>query len=245
MVHVQIASFDGPLDLLLQLISKAKIDIKDIFVSEITDQYLQIVHSMETLDLENVSDFLTMAATLLQIKSRSLLPKPEEDIEIEEEKQRLIQNLYEYRRLKDAAEELNAMASRAESNYYRLPDEYVSTENEVVLDKVSVDELLTVLVELLAEKDAKAEESISPSTVVRPINIPLNKAIADLRTKLSRKKRILFRELFKSWKQRYEIIVYFLGMLELIANGEISALQESAFDEIVLVWREKAEEKNS
>ena len=233
MVHVQIAAYDGPLDLLLQLIAKAKIDIKDIFVSEITEQYLDVVRSMEVLDLESASDFLTMAATLLQIKSRSLLPRPEEDVDVEAEKQRLIQNLYEYQRLKQAAQELEPLALMAENNYYKLPDEYVFSEGEVVLESVPTDALVNLLEELLKERDFR-ETVRQPMEVVRTINIPLEDTIRSFRERIKKGKSILFRDLLSPARTKGEIIVGFLAILELISAGEICARQKEAFGDIVL-----------
>ncbi|MFR6571835.1 MAG: segregation and condensation protein A [Christensenellales bacterium] len=104
----KLESFEGPLDLLLHLIAKAQVDIKDIFVSEITDQYLAYLEQMEQLDMEQASEFLTMAATLLNIKSRSLLPKPEAPEE-EDPEALLILQLEEYKKIKQASLVLQEM----------------------------------------------------------------------------------------------------------------------------------------
>ena len=104
-LEFKLKDFDGPLDLLLTLIGKAQIDIRDIFISEITDQYLEIVHKAKDLNMDEASDFLVMAATLLEIKSRSMLPKPPPPEEGEEDpEEALIRRLEEYKRFKETAE---------------------------------------------------------------------------------------------------------------------------------------------
>ena len=120
--EVKLNNFDGPLDLLLQLISKAKIEIKDIFVSEITDQYLRYLAETDMDDLENSSEFLEMAATLLYIKSRALLPRIKEESD-EDPEGELIARLEEYRRYREAAEEMRFLESAARDIYYKLPEE--------------------------------------------------------------------------------------------------------------------------
>ena len=118
----KLESFEGPLDLLLHLIAKAQVDIKDIFVSEITDQYLAYLEQMEQLDMEQASEFLTMAATLLNIKSRSLLPKPETPEEDDPEALLILQ-LEEYKKIKQASLVLQEMEKSAAKSYFKLPEE--------------------------------------------------------------------------------------------------------------------------
>ena len=121
-------NFDGPLDLLLHLIRRAKISIQEIFVSEITEQYLAYLQQSDMQDLEGASEFLEMAATLLYIKSRALLPRrpAEEDEEVSEEDQ-LVQRLTEYKRYREAAEQFGKMEARGRAYFYKLPEEIVDT----------------------------------------------------------------------------------------------------------------------
>ena len=117
--------FDGPLDLLLFLIGKAKIDIKDIFVSQVTDQYIESVREAESLDMEDASAFIAMAATLIEIKSRALLPRPEpDDSEEEDPEAALIRQLEEYQRFKQASEDMRLLEEAANRMFRKLPEEF-------------------------------------------------------------------------------------------------------------------------
>ena len=233
MYRVQTSAFEGPLDLLLQLISKAKIDIKDIFISEITEQYLAVVSAMDQVDLDAASEFLSMAATLLYIKSRSLLPKQVVEPDVEEEKQRLIQNLYEYRRLKEAAETMAALETGALEHYYKLPDEYMYTENEVVLEGLRVEDLYAGFLEILRERELRTAAP-PPVAMVRHRAMPVVQKVGEIRRRLRREGNLLFTELFPPEAEKDEIIASFLALLELISAGEIRAVQEGSFGQIVI-----------
>lgn len=126
MYYVSLKQFEGPLDLLLHLITRAKVDIKDIFVSEITEQYLASMGSVDELDMDTASEFLTMAATLLEIKSRALLPRPPEPTEDGEEtpEQTLIRRLEEYKLYKESAGRMKEFEQAAMQVFSKLPEEY-------------------------------------------------------------------------------------------------------------------------
>ena len=123
---VQLKDFEGPLDLLLHLIGRAKVRIEDIFVSEITEQYLASVQDLSGLDMDAASEFLQMAATLMEIKSRALLPKPPKDEE-EDPKEELLRRLEEYRQIKEASKALRIYEAEAAEMVARLPMEIVTT----------------------------------------------------------------------------------------------------------------------
>ena len=123
---VSLKQFDGPLDLLLTLISTAKIDIQDIFVSEITEQYLESMRLIDELDMDTASEFLQMAATLLEIKSRAMLPKPpkpEDPNELSPE-EALIRQLTEYKLFKEASEKMHVLEEEARALLTKMPEEY-------------------------------------------------------------------------------------------------------------------------
>jgi segregation and condensation protein A len=244
MYQVQISAFEGPLDLLLQLISKAKIDIKDIFVSEITEQYLSVISAMEQVDLDAASEFLSMAATLLYIKSRSLLPKQVVEPDVEEEKQRLIQNLYEYRRLKEAAETMAALESGALEHYYKLPDEYMYTENEVVLEGLRVEDLYAGFLEILKERDLR-QQAPKPMALAQHRAMPVVQKVGEIRQRLRREGSLLFTELFPPEAEKDEIIASFLALLELISAGEVHAAQKGNFGEIVIGLNKREKGKSA
>ena len=132
-VHIRLKQFDGPLDLLLHLIGKAKIDLKDIFVSEITEQYIEAVHSAPDFDMDEASEFVAMAALLLEIKSRSLLPKPPKEDE-EDPEQLLLQRLIAYKQFKETAQRMAEFEKNAREVFGKLPEEYPLPPPEIEID---------------------------------------------------------------------------------------------------------------
>ena len=137
----KLKDFDGPLDLLLTLIGKAQIDIRDIFVSEITDQYLEIVRNAPDLNMDEASDFLVMAATLLEIKSRSMLPRIVENPEEEDPETELIRRLEEYKRFKETAGSMKEFEEAARHVFTKLPEEYPLPPQEIELTGLTLEGL--------------------------------------------------------------------------------------------------------
>lgn len=233
----KLESFEGPLDLLLHLIAKAQVDIKDIFVSEITDQYLAYLEQMEQLDMEQASEFLTMAATLLNIKSRSLLPKPEAPEEDDPEALLILQ-LEEYKKIKQASLVLQEMEKSAAKSYYKLPEEYAFQQDPLNLDGVSVETLFDALQELL--KNNEQSQSAPPRVnVIRTEQFTVRGKIAFLRGLLRQSGRMKFCDLFPPHASRNEIIATFLALLEMISAGEAGASQSERYGEIEVLYREK------
>jgi len=155
----QLKDFDGPLDLLLTLIGKAQIDIREIFVSDITEQYLQIVRNAPDLDMDEASDFLVMAATLVEIKSRAMLPKPPEPAEGEEDPEaELIRRLEEYKRYKESAESLRDFETAAKRIFTKLPEEYPLPPPKVELTGLTLEGLVQAFARIWARKPEAAEE---------------------------------------------------------------------------------------
>ena len=143
-LQLKLSQFEGPLDLLLHLLERDKIDIKDIFVSDITEQYLNYVADLSQLDMENASEFLTVAAHLLEIKSRSLLPKPVPLEEGEEDpEQALIRRLTEYKLYKEAGEKLHDMEEENLKAYYKLPEE-MHLQERIELEDMKLDALIRI-----------------------------------------------------------------------------------------------------
>lgn len=239
--EVKLQGFEGPLDLLLHLISKAKVDIKDIFVSEITEQYLEYIRAMEEMDMEVTSEFLTMAATLLYIKSKSLLPaiQPEEDGEEEDEEALLIARLQEYQRIKKVSDTLSVMAEGAAKNYYKLPEDYIFDDGPLNLNGIGVEDLFTMLSEMIAERE-QAQEPAQPMKVVRTEKFTVREKISKIRRTLALKKRTSFAELFEEDATKLEIIVTFLALLELISSEQAVIEQDQTYGEILIFAREPA-----
>ena len=232
---VSLSQFEGPLDLLLHLISKAKVDIKDIFVSQITEQYLASLEGIDELDMDVASEFLTMAATLLEIKSRALLPRtpaPEEEGE-ETPEQALIRRLEEYKLYKESAGQMKEFEKAAFQVFSKLPEEYPLPPQPIELTGLSIDGLVRALERIIA-RQTQAED---PGRVFRAITrdkFTIEQCVFNLTSRL-RKGPVLFTDMLSSHVTRDEIVSYFMAMLELLKMGRLHAQQETAFDDILIL----------
>lgn len=232
---VSLSQFEGPLDLLLHLISKAKVDIKDIFVSQITEQYLASLEGIDELDMDVASEFLTMAATLLEIKSRALLPRPPAPEEEGEEtpEQALIRRLEEYKLYKESAGQMKEFEKAAFQVFSKLPEEYPLPPQPIELTGLSIDGLVRALERIIA-RQTQAED---PGRVFRAITrdkFTIEQCVFNLTSRL-RKGPVLFTDMLSSHVTRDEIVSYFMAMLELLKMGRLHAQQETAFDDILIL----------
>ena len=232
---VSLSQFEGPLDLLLHLISKAKVDIKDIFVSEITEQYLASLEGIDELNMDTASEFLTMAATLLEIKSRALLPRPpkDEDEDGESPEQALIRRLEEYKLYKESAGRMKEFEKTAMQVFSKLPEEYPLPPQPVELTGLSLDGLVRALERIIARQTQQAD----PGRVFRSITrdkFTIEQCVFNLTTRL-RKGPVLFTDMLSQQVTRDEIVSYFMAMLELLKLGKLHAQQENAFDDILIL----------
>ena len=235
--EVHLNQFDGPLDLLLHLIEKAEVDIKDIFISEITAQYIDYMSNIEELDMDTASEFLTMAATLLYIKSRQLLPRPPKDEQEEEDpEQVLIRQLREYKAFKQAGEERLALYESARGAFTRLPEELALGPQEFSLSGATLDQLYEAFFTLLHTE--REEAPINPLHRVRQDAYTVRSQLAIIRGKLREHKELAFIELFSQRAEKMELIVTFMALLEMIARGEIELHQKTPFTPIRLQMRE-------
>lgn len=230
--------FDGPLDLLLTLIGKAKIDIRDIFVSEITDQYLDIVRNAGDLDMDEASDFLLMAATLLEIKSRALLPE-EKDPEAEEEdpEQELIRRLEEYKKFRETAESMKEFEKAAREIMTKFPEEYPLPPQEYELTGLTLEGLTEAFRRIWARKPEKDDNPETNHYAARGIHrdvYTVEECMAALLNGIRHRKRMRFSEVFTDAPTRDEVLTLFLAMLELMKLGEVYARQASPCEEIEL-----------
>lgn len=232
---VSLKQFEGPLDLLLHLISKAKVDIKDIFVSEITEQYLASMKNVDELDMDVASEFLTMAATLLEIKSRALLPrppKPEEEGE-ESPEQALIRRLEEYKLYKESAGRMKEFERAAMQAFSKLPEEYPLPPQPVELTGLSLSGLVRALERILARQTQEDD----PGRVIRSITrdqFTIEQCVFNLTARL-KKGPVLFTDMLSAQVTRNEIVSYFMAMLELLKLGRLHAQQEHAYDDILIL----------
>lgn len=232
--EVHLKEFDGPLDLLLHLIEQAKVDIKDIFVSEITNRYLSLMEELDELDMDTASEFLTMAATLVYIKSRSLLPKPPKETEEEEDPEEvLVRQLKEYKLFKLASERLNELGEGMKGVFSRIPEEFALPPQEYELGAATAQELFSAFMEVINREEA--EERIPElAKKVDADKYTVRIQLKKLRSCLKEKKTVTFDELFEETSAKMEKIVTFMALLEMIARQEISLKQSAPYGRITI-----------
>ena len=241
-IPVKLPVFEGPLDLLLHLIDKNKIDIYDIPIVEITNQYMEYIEAMEKADLNIMSEFRVMAATLLDIKCRMLLPK-EEDGEGEEEdpRQELVEQLLEYKMYKYMSYELKDRQIDGEQTFCKsptIPEEVLDYVEPVDLDKLLEDLTLAKLGHVFRDVMKRQADKIDP---VRSKFGKLEKEEVTLPDKLDyvseyarEHKKFSFRELLARQSSRIQIVVTFLAVLQLMKEGTIFIEQTQPFDDIMI-----------
>lgn len=246
----QLKDFDGPLDLLLTLITKAQVDIRDIFVSEITDQYIEMVRNAPDLDMDEATDFLVMAATLLEIKSRAMLPKPpkvEEDEEDPEEA--LIRQLEEYKRFKETAGAMKQFEEAARHLFTKLPEEYPLPPQEIELVGLTTQGLVEAFMRIWARKPSSEDENEVNHYAPRDIHRDehsVQECMLTILQGLRKKKRLRFEEAFSEAPTREEVVTLFLALLELLKLGETHIEQDETYGEIILLpGRRKTEDEVS
>lgn len=234
--RVSLKDFEGPLDLLLTLIGKAKIDIKDIFVSQITEQYLSYMDGLNELDMDSASEFLAMAATLLEIKSRAMLPRPQPAAEGEETpEEELVRRLEEYKAIKEACARMHDLESAARAMLTKLPEEYPLPPKVYELTGLSLDGLTRALRSLL-DRVERDEESRGAPAERRIRRDDFNVAACQYRIqKRLRRGPVAFFDLFSPRASRTEIISVFLALLELIKLSRATVYQQSLFSDIVIM----------
>ena len=231
--RVSLSQFEGPLDLLLHLIEKAEVNIEDIFVSEITAQYLSYMDDLSDLDMDRASSFLTVAAQLLLIKSRSLLPRPPaEDEEEEDPKEQLLRQLREYKAFKTASEELHERFEEAKKAFTRLPEDLILPPQKFDLQNATLDTLYGAFLDVLHREDSP-EEKLDKSQRVRPDTFTVRDRVEHLRNKL-KDGRVRFSELFTDTSSKLERIVTFMALLEMLARGEVHVTQGKTFAPIYI-----------
>jgi segregation and condensation protein A len=228
--HVQLEIFEGPLDLLLHLIKKNEVSITDIPIATITEQYLAALDLMQTLSLDVAGEFLVMAATLIHIKSRMLLPAGDDEADEDEgvdPRDELVRRLLEYQRYKDAASELEQREILTRDVFIRAAPPMEETGPRGFRE-VSIFELLGALKRVIERlpKDAVHEVTLDKITVREKMTLLLDK--------LRIQSQILFEALFDDVKTRMEVVVTFLAMLELVKVRAIRIVQEEMAGPIVI-----------
>ena len=226
--------FEGPLDLLLYLIKKDDIDICNIPIAQITDQYMEYIDMMKMLDLEIVGDFLVMAATLMQIKSRMLLPPdPNEQAEEPDPRDELVRRLQEYRVFKEVAEQLKLKESERQNLFARQVDEEqrkeITDDAKEVYFEANLFDLISAFTKALSKfKEESIYEVIKEEFTVE-------QKIHDILHRLLKEQKILLTELFARVGSKMEVIVTFMAILELIRLKEIKVMQKRLFADIEII----------
>lgn len=234
---VSLKQFDGPLDLLLTLISRAKIAIEDIFVSEITEQYLASMRGVSELDMDAASEFLQMAAMLLEIKSRSLLPTPpREDAELEETpEEALIRQLNEYKRFKELSGDMRTLEAEARELITKLPEEYPLPPPSYELTGMTLEGLARAFARVLARSRERSDETEMEKREIRRDYFSVKSCMLRIQTRL-RDGEKSFSDMFDESPEREEVISVFLALLELLRLGRVRVTQKKTYAEMYLRW---------
>lgn len=241
--RVKLAQFDGPLDLLLHLIEEAELDICDVFVSEITTQYLAYMDEIDSLDMNKASEFISMAATLVNIKSKSLLPKPpvEEDEE-ENSEEMLILQLKEYKAFKRASADLNLLRENTLGTYTRLPEEFPLPPPVVNFPDASIDALYDAFVHVLNRDKYKQEPYDRSLHEVKADRFTIRSQLHIIRNRLKIDGKVDFERLFDSTPTKMECIVTFMALLDMIMHNEISLKQSTPYGKITILTKKLCED---
>ncbi len=240
-LNFKLDNFEGPLDLLLQLIKQSKMSIEEVELSKITNQYIELINSLDEVDMDSASEFIEMAATLIEIKSKSLLPKPEEDDVDEEDPEYLMKmRLKEYMLLKETANQLKPLENT--NRFYKKPEPDANKFRYVIKD-MNMDMLLDafsrIMLRVKKEDDSHEEKEIVKEkfTVVQKI--------ASIKDCLLVRKKINFSELFSQSISRDEVITTFMALLELLKMQEIHVKQTENFADIEISKYEEEEDGES
>lgn len=237
---VKLQVFEGPLDLLLYLLEKNKVNIYDIPIVEITEQYMEYIREMKRQDLEVLSEFLVMAATLIDIKSRMLLPaNPDSEEEEEDPRAELVQQLLEYKMYKCMAYELKDRQMDAGRVMYKkptIPEEVRAYEPPVDIHELMSDITLSRLHEIFESIMKKQQDKIDPLRSkfgkIEKEEVSLEDKMEDLKKYAAGHRHFSFRGLLTAQSSKVEVIVTFLAILELMKMGTIRISQEHIFDDI-------------
>lgn len=241
-LSVKIESFEGPLDLLLHLIDINKFNIFDIPIVEITAQYMEYLESMESRDLNVMSEFLVMAATLLEIKAKMLLPAEvnEEGEEIDP-REELVQKLLEYKMYKYMSYELRDRLSVSEKALYKkptIPEEVAEYETPVNLEELVGDLTLTKLNQIFQAIVRRQTEKIDPIRsrfgTIEQEEVSLDEKMEEVRRYALENPAFRFSALLEGQRSKVQMIVTFLAVLELMKTGELSVVQEHLFDDMLI-----------
>ena len=231
-LDLKINEFEGPLDLLLHLIKENKMDIFDIKIEEITEQYLSYIKKQESMNLEIDSEYLVLASELIEIKSKLLLPHEKEVLDEEESdpREELMNRLLEYQAYKEITKTLKEKELIRQEIYTKAPSslkEFVDSDTDIKMD-ITLDDLVDAFQKFLERK----KESKPLATKVTENEITVSSRRSDIKMLLSKGKKISFFKLFPVYTKEY-VVATFLAVLEMVKNKEIIITQNDTFDDIV------------
>lgn len=231
---IKLDNFEGPLDLLCHLVDKNKMDINQIKISEITDQYIDYINKMQELNLDVTSEFILMASTLLFIKSKSLLPKQVED-EAELTEEELIHRIIEYKKYKEISKKLKELYQVYSKRFYKVPDkiELPARKLEQNYSKDLIEQSYKNLLEKNKSKINKNAINIEKIAITETVTV--TSKVKDIFKELIKKPRFIFSKLCSAKKYtRLETVTAFSGILELTRRNKIKAQQERNFGDIIV-----------
>ena len=231
---VSLKEFDGPLDLLLTLITRAKIAITDIFVSQITEQYLESIAEVGELDMDSASEFLQMAATLLEIKSRALLPVVKDNEDEESPEDALIRQLTEYKAFKELSKEMQALEGEAKALLTKLPEEYPLPPPTFELTPMTLMDLSRAFARVLQRIENRSEVGEPVRREIKRDSYTVQGCMTRIQSRV-RKGKVSFSELFEDAPGKSEVVTVFLALLELLKLGRVKAKQRGIYEDIMLM----------
>lgn len=233
-IHLNV--YDGPLDLLCDLISKQKIDIKDISISEITSQYLAYIDMLNEMDLEVASEFIIMASKLVEIKSKYLLYKQHHEENEEDPRLELVEKLEEYKKFKEASLNLKENVHYTCDTFFRAKEEVI-VDNKIDLDEISIEAIRTILPMILKTKVVEGfDKTEELDMIVKKRVVSSEEKMSDLRDLMKTEDKVSFVKLVESY-DKDETIATFLAILELIKEKLIVVVQNEFFDDILIIKR--------
>jgi len=227
---VKLGDFEGPLDLLLHFVKEAKIEIKDIFVSDITEQYLKTMEQLDILDMDRAAEFVSVMTTLIEIKVRALTPKIEDYMpDGDDPKERLLRQIEEHKLFKEAGENLKTQENV--SSFYKAPDDSAFGVKFTLKD-MSIEGLINAFSKLLHKVDI-AKTPVLPKTITKD-RFTVAQKMTHIREVVFLEKRVKFSELFEEDYTKSEMINTFLALLELLKLHFVNVAQEKIFGEIII-----------
>ena len=236
---IKLENFEGPLDLLLYLIKDSKAEIEDIKLADITDQYLEYMKDLDSIDMETAAEFIDIAATLLEIKSKHLLPQEQEvKVDEQDDEQLLLMRLKEYKLFKEASEKLKLQENV--DRLYRVPDEKVN-DFRIILKQMNVENLISAFTKMLSR--ASIEVAVEETKTIERDRWTVEEKEFEIRTLVTEKGALKFSEIVTSDFTRGEIITTFMALLEMLKRQEIEVSQDEQFGEITIVKGENIQWK--